>query len=414
MPYVDGLYASLQATFPGRKLFIGETGWPSAGRPRGPAVPSRVNQARYLREFTVLAARRGFDYNVIETFDQPWKIPHEGTVGGHWGLLDGERREKFAWAGPVAESPRGRVVALAALFAGAVAALVAVVAAGSFARTETARLASAAAAQSAGVGVAGSVTGPADRSAGVEVAGSAVGPAARVAVIWPRRFRTRCAIVYFAVAVLAVSVGRRQWQFLVDGNVSWLDWLATGGICLAGWLAFLFAMRALIAADPTRDSMFDRTRGPTNGTTRDTTRDALPRVLALILLVTCAYVCLGLVFAGRHRDFPLWLFVPGVLAMVTTALCDPAARLRALHYRRAYEEVLLATWLVVAGVLIPVLEQPPGVLALAWGLACVLLGSSVLAPLALQPRDDERAAEQARGREREVVQHHAPGADDDS
>ncbi len=74
MPFVDALYAELQRAFPDKKLLIGETGWPSAGRPRGPSVPGRVNQARYIREFTVLAEKRGFDFNVIEAFDQPWKI----------------------------------------------------------------------------------------------------------------------------------------------------------------------------------------------------------------------------------------------------------------------------------------------------------------------------------------------------
>jgi glucan 1,3-beta-glucosidase len=381
--YVDGLCESLQAAFPGRKLFIGETGWPSAGRPRGPAVPSRVNQARYLREFTVLAARRGFDYNVIETFDQPWKIPHEGTVGGHWGLLDGERREKFEWSGPVVESPRGRIVALAALLAGGVAALIAGVAAALSARRKAAPFAES---EAALVG---------------EAAAARFAETAQAGVIRRRNFRARRAIVSFAAAALSVSVGVRQWQFLIDGNVTWLAWLATASICLTGRFAFLFAMRALIATEPTRDS----TRGPTH--------DPMPRVLALALLVAAAYICLGLIFAGRHRDFPLWLFVPGVLAMVTTALCSPAARLRALRERRANEEVLLATWLVVAGVLIPVLERTPGGLALAWGLACVLLGASVLAPLALQSRNDERAGQHARGRQGEVVQHHAPGANDD-
>ena len=74
MPFVDALYVELRRAFPGKKLLIGETGWPSAGCPRGPSVPGRVNQARYIREFTVLAEKRGFDFNVIEAFDQPWKI----------------------------------------------------------------------------------------------------------------------------------------------------------------------------------------------------------------------------------------------------------------------------------------------------------------------------------------------------
>ena len=52
IPYVDALYADMQRTFPGKDVLIGETGWPSAGRPRGAIEPGRVNQARYLRGFT--------------------------------------------------------------------------------------------------------------------------------------------------------------------------------------------------------------------------------------------------------------------------------------------------------------------------------------------------------------------------
>jgi exo-beta-1,3-glucanase (GH17 family) len=61
IPFVEALYSELQREFPGKKLFIGETGWPSAGRPRGASKLGRVNQARYLREFTLLAEKRGFD-----------------------------------------------------------------------------------------------------------------------------------------------------------------------------------------------------------------------------------------------------------------------------------------------------------------------------------------------------------------
>src|SRR3546814_5222739 len=52
---------------------IGETGWPSAGRMRDGALPSRVNAATFLRGFTEMATRRGLAYNLIEAFDQPWK-----------------------------------------------------------------------------------------------------------------------------------------------------------------------------------------------------------------------------------------------------------------------------------------------------------------------------------------------------
>lgn len=86
-----------------KPLMIGETGWPSAGRQRQGSEPSQVNQARYIREFVHLAHAKGWNYNLIEAIDQPWKRRLEGTVGGYWGMLDTNLTPKFPLAGPVFE-----------------------------------------------------------------------------------------------------------------------------------------------------------------------------------------------------------------------------------------------------------------------------------------------------------------------
>lgn len=103
--HVATVYAKVQQAFPGRRVMIGETGWPSAGRPRQAASASVVNEARYLREFLVYAATVQMPYNVIEAFDQPWKRAQEGTAGGYWGIFDAQARPKFAMQGPVTEEP---------------------------------------------------------------------------------------------------------------------------------------------------------------------------------------------------------------------------------------------------------------------------------------------------------------------
>ncbi|MHB1059402.1 MAG: glycoside hydrolase family 17 protein [Rhodanobacter sp.] len=104
--HVAAVYAKVQQAFPGRRVMIGETGWPSAGRPRQAASASVVNEARYLRGFLRYAATVHMPYNVIEAFDQPWKRAQEGTAGGYWGIFDGQARPKFAMQGPVTEEPR--------------------------------------------------------------------------------------------------------------------------------------------------------------------------------------------------------------------------------------------------------------------------------------------------------------------
>ena len=127
--HVADVYARVRQAFPGRKVMIGETGWPSAGRPRQAATASVVNEARYLRGFLRYAATVHMPYNVIEAFDQPWKRAQEGTAGGYWGIFDAQARPKFPMQGPVIEMKRWWLGWLAGL-AGAVV----FVAAGSFRR----------------------------------------------------------------------------------------------------------------------------------------------------------------------------------------------------------------------------------------------------------------------------------------
>jgi glucan 1,3-beta-glucosidase len=104
--HVAQVYARMQQAFPGKHVMIGETGWPSAGRPRRAARATLVNEARYLRQFLAYAATVHMPYNVIEAFDQPWKRVQEGTVGGYWGIFDVDARPKFPMTGPVVEEPR--------------------------------------------------------------------------------------------------------------------------------------------------------------------------------------------------------------------------------------------------------------------------------------------------------------------
>ncbi len=108
---VDEAVEQIRARFPGKQIVIGETGFPSKGRQRGPAIPSPVSEALYLRSFMVWAQHAGVDYNLIEAFDQPWKRALEGTVGGNWGIYDEAREAKFSWQGPVSNQPHWKQAA---------------------------------------------------------------------------------------------------------------------------------------------------------------------------------------------------------------------------------------------------------------------------------------------------------------
>src|SRR5450631_1583948 len=90
--HVDLIRQQIAIAFPDKEILIGETGWPSEGRMREGALPSRTNQARVVSEILSLAKRENFRVNLIEAYDQPWKRQLEGTVGGYWGLIDSVQR----------------------------------------------------------------------------------------------------------------------------------------------------------------------------------------------------------------------------------------------------------------------------------------------------------------------------------
>jgi exo-beta-1,3-glucanase (GH17 family) len=104
--YVDRIRGQVAAAFPGREILLGEAGWPSHGRMRGVALPSRINQARFVSEILDRASKDNFRINLFEAYDEPWKRRWEGTVGGYWGLFDGtERKLKYPAGAAISNYP---------------------------------------------------------------------------------------------------------------------------------------------------------------------------------------------------------------------------------------------------------------------------------------------------------------------
>src|SRR6185437_10455618 len=103
--HVDAIRQQVAVAFPGKEILIGETGWPSEGRMREGALPSRTNQARVVSEILQRAKQENFRVNLIEAYDQPWKRQLEGTVGGYWGLFDSARDLKYPAGVPISNYP---------------------------------------------------------------------------------------------------------------------------------------------------------------------------------------------------------------------------------------------------------------------------------------------------------------------
>jgi len=104
--HIEKNYRKILEAYPGKPILIGESGWPSAGRQRGWAVPSVVNEAKFIRSLVQLANKNGFDYNIVEAFNQPWKSKLEGVVGANWGLYSADRERVFPLTGKVTENPQ--------------------------------------------------------------------------------------------------------------------------------------------------------------------------------------------------------------------------------------------------------------------------------------------------------------------
>lgn len=112
---VHNVRQQADAISPNKPILIGEAGWPSAGRQRGWSIPSVVNEAQFIRSLIKVATDNGFDYNIVEAFNQPWKGTFEGIVGANWGLYSIDRQQVFPLTGTVYENPQWHKELIASL-----------------------------------------------------------------------------------------------------------------------------------------------------------------------------------------------------------------------------------------------------------------------------------------------------------
>jgi exo-beta-1,3-glucanase (GH17 family) len=108
--HVIDAHRKIALAFPGKDIFVGEAGWPSRGRMRDGALPSRINQAQFTFDLLERAGRENIRINLFEAYDEPWKRQWEGTVGAHWGWLDGESRQlKYSPGAAVSNFPHWKL-----------------------------------------------------------------------------------------------------------------------------------------------------------------------------------------------------------------------------------------------------------------------------------------------------------------
>ena len=340
LAHTASVYGEARVTFPGKRVFIGETGWPSQGRQRVDAAPGKVAQARFVREFTHWAGENGIEYNLIEAFDQPWKRAQEGTVGGYWGMYDAKGQAKFPLQGPMAEDAQWHTGFWSAA-AGALAFL---------------------------------------------AGGLALG----------RRFGRPNALLLLLAGATAGAVALLQWRYLSTTNRNLTEWVASllvvaVGWALYGWILLAFAGRPAQRALPAPASIFEilgsfdhRGRQPIEGG-----RSLALGLLRILLLLGLAYVCLGLAIDARYRGFPSSLYALPILALSLLSLLDRnAPRLR---FRQMPEETLLAVLAGGGAAVIALREGLHNLPALGLGALAIALSASLLLPGRRFARDDQQA-----------------------
>ena len=110
----EKFYNHVQGEFPDKQIVVGEAGWPSEGRTRGRAQASTANEAWFIRAFVQFAMEKGWDYYLLEAYDEPWKDANEGVAGRYWGLFDATGNPKFPFTGLIRNFPEWRLYALMA------------------------------------------------------------------------------------------------------------------------------------------------------------------------------------------------------------------------------------------------------------------------------------------------------------
>ncbi len=94
MGILEKMYALVQSMSNGKKVSIAETGWPTDGSPNGDAVPSLENMMKYFINLQEWGNLNNTDTFYFSSFDESWKVRHEGDVGARWGLWNKDEQLK--------------------------------------------------------------------------------------------------------------------------------------------------------------------------------------------------------------------------------------------------------------------------------------------------------------------------------
>lgn len=93
--YLKQMYTVAKEAAKGKKVIITETGWPDQGSMNEQAQPSTENAIRYFVNMQNWAQQENIETFYFSSFDESWKVRHEGDVGQAWGLWNKNEKIKY-------------------------------------------------------------------------------------------------------------------------------------------------------------------------------------------------------------------------------------------------------------------------------------------------------------------------------
>ena len=93
--YLDEMFSATKNIANGKPVIITETGWPSKGDIVGESKPSSQNAMEYFVNVNAWAASQKVSLFYFSSFDESWKVHHEGDVGARWGIWDKNEKRKY-------------------------------------------------------------------------------------------------------------------------------------------------------------------------------------------------------------------------------------------------------------------------------------------------------------------------------
>ncbi|MEM7107836.1 MAG: MFS transporter [Bacteroidota bacterium] len=93
--YLQHMHKLAENAGKGKPVIITETGWPNCGESMASAKPSNENAMKYFINVNNWCEKYNIDLFYFSSFDESWKVRHEGNVGQNWGIWDKYEKLKY-------------------------------------------------------------------------------------------------------------------------------------------------------------------------------------------------------------------------------------------------------------------------------------------------------------------------------